>query len=237
MEKINKQNKPLVILGGMGPQASVFMHKTLIDLAVSEFQVVNNHDFPHIIIESIPVPDFISNEKNKFLALKILSKRIIEINKSDISCLSLACNTAHLLLNKLQRHSKFPFVSMIDEVVDEVKKNEIKKIGLLASPLTIKSDLYQKAFKKHKINVLSPGSKDIGIIESVIKNVIAGKYSKSDKELLESIAERLKTKGAECIVLGCTELPLIFPQKFTIPIFNSVKILSMALLRKYYQKN
>ena len=100
--------KAIGILGGMGPEASAYMYSTLIDLAILRFGAKNNDDFPEIILHSIPVPDFISNEKQKAKALLMLKKRVKNINRMPILFLAIACNTAHVLLPQLQVISKKP---------------------------------------------------------------------------------------------------------------------------------
>ncbi len=73
------------------------------------------------------------------------------------------------------------------------------------------------------------------LIEKIIRNVIDGKVNNSDKLKLIQIAFSLKKRGTKGLILGCTELPLIFPKKFEIPVFDSLEILARALLRKYYK--
>ena len=237
MEKNNFKNKPIVILGGMGPQTSSLMFKMLIDLAVAKFQAVKGDAFPHILMESIPVPEFFANKKNKKLALEILKKVVSELNKFDILCLSIACNTAHLLLPELKNASIHPFISMIDESVREIRNRRIKTLGILASPTTIKSKLYQNKLNKAKIKILIPSKKELQEISLIIGNVISGKTNGVSKKSLVRIADNLVKQGAEGILLGCTELPLVFSTKYQVSVFNSLEILSMALLNKYYQKS
>lgn len=74
------------------------------------------------------------------------------------------------------------------------------------------------------------------ILEQIIRNVIAGKNMKKNNIELIKIAESLKEKGSEGLILGCTELPLIFPEKFSIPIFNSLEILAESLLKCHYKE-
>lgn len=231
------KKKAIGILGGMGPQASVYLYKIMIELAIKEFQAKNNDDFPEIIIHSIPVPDFISNEKQKQQALKMLQERVIALNNLNLSYLSIACNTAHLLLPDLQKISKISFISMIEEVCSKVKNDNLKKVGILGTPATLNSELYQKELGEHGIKSILPLQKDFILLEIVIRNVINGSASKQDEKLLARIANYLYENGAEGIILGCTELPLVFPKYFRIPIYNSVEVLARALLRKYYKSN
>lgn len=227
--------KAIGILGGMGPEASNYLYKTLIDLSIKYFNAKNNDDFPEVIIHSIPVPDFISSDRKREEALKMLLERVKELNMLDISCLSIACNTAHVLLNDLQIHSDVPFVSMIDEVVQTVKSSNHKVVGLLGTPSTIRYQLYQKALEANEISTIIPDDMQIKTLEQVIRNVLAGKLLKQDTQMLTKIADSLKEKGVEGIILGCTELPLVFPSRYPLPVYSSVEILALALLRRYYK--
>ncbi|MDP3758332.1 MAG: amino acid racemase, partial [Candidatus Daviesbacteria bacterium] len=184
---------------------------------------------------SVPVPDFISNNKARKKALEMLKQRVKLVNKSNASCLSIACNTAHVLLPELQRISKIPFVSMIDETARQVHKEGRTKIGLMGTPSTIRYGLYQKALSKYGISMAVPSKRQITIMEKVMRNVLKGKILTSDSEKLKGIADGLVIMGAEAIILGCTELPLVFPERYSLPIYNSVEILAMALLKRYYK--
>lgn len=231
---MKKQKKSIGIIGGMGPQASSRMLEVMISIASSEFNARNGDDFPEIIVDSIPVPDFISDSKNTKPAFKILNDRVKKLNLLGVSHFAIACNTAHIFINDLSLTSKSPFISMIDEVVKEVLKRKIKRIGLLASPSTIKFNLYQKALKG-KVETILPSDKEIDLLENVIRNIISGKNSAIDTKKLLSITKSLEGRGAEGIILGCTELPIVFPKDKGFLLFDSVEILSRALLRKYYK--
>ncbi|MDD2822528.1 MAG: amino acid racemase [Candidatus Daviesbacteria bacterium] len=148
---MKKRKKIIGILGGMGPQASARMVSLLVAISAKKFKAVNCEDFPEIVLDSVPIPDFISSKRNKKIALEILSNRVKKLNKIGVSVLAISCNTAHLLLNQLQKVSKVPFISMVDEIAKEVHKSHIKKVGLLASPTTFKSGLFQQALARERL--------------------------------------------------------------------------------------
>lgn len=239
MEKLpmKRKNKKQIIgiIGGMGPEASNYLYKTLIDLSIKHFDAENNDDFPEIILYSIPVPDFISNRSERKIAFEMLKRRVIRLNNFNILYFAIACNTVHILLDDLRKISKAPFLSMIDEVVKQVNIENINKIGLLATPFTIKYALYQRALKEKGIDTIIPSRKEQGFLEKIIRNVLKGDKATQDQEKLLLISDSLRQRGAGGIILGCTELPLIFPESRQLPIFNSVEILAMALLRKFYK--
>lgn len=225
------------IIGGMGPQASAKLLEVLIDMCAKDFGAKSGSDFPEVILNSVPVPDFISNKKNMNTVLNILKKRIKNLEIFDPLCFGIVCNTAHLILEDLKTNTNIPFVSIIDEVTKKVSKAKINKVGLLATPVTINSGLYQKVLGEQKINVVTPSKTAQRIVERLIRNILAGKIDDTDRQKLILVAESLKRKGAQGIILGCTELPLIFPKDFNLPVFDSIEILARALLEKFFEAN
>lgn len=229
-----KSKKAICILGGIGPQASLYMCKLLIEMSVKHFGVKNNEDFPEIILDSIPIPGFIANDFEKKIALKMLKQRVIKLRNFNILNFGIACNTAYILLEDLQAVSKAPVLSVIEEVVRRVDNDKINKVGLLASPSTIKYGLYQKALSNKGIETIIPTEKEQEFFGNIVTNVLEEKTTSEDQRVLLKVANSLKRKGARGIILGCTELPLVFPKKYSLPVYNCVEILAMALLKKYY---
>ncbi len=231
-----KNNGVIAILGGMGPEASAKMLEVMVSMAADEFDAKNCEDFPEIIIDSVPVPDFISSKKNLPLARKMLIGRVRKLNGFNIFSFAMACNTVHILAGDLQKVAGAPFVSMIESVAREVVASGITKVGLLATPSTINSGLYQKALSKNNIDLVLPTKAQISRIEGVIRRVISARNLQADAEKLVKITKSFEEKGAQGIILGCTELPLVFPKDFQLPVFDSIEILSRELLVRYYEK-
>lgn len=73
------------------------------------------------------------------------------MSNMQVGMFVISCNTAHILLDTLQSVSKVPFISMIDEIVKEVRRCGIKKVGLLASPTTFESGIFQKAHRPERL--------------------------------------------------------------------------------------
>ena len=229
-----KKHKVIGILGGMGPEASRYLYDQLISIAVSDFGAQHNNDFPEIVLHSIPVPDFISNIQKRDEAKKMLIERTKLLNRYNLSSISIACNTAHILLPELQKISKNTFISMVEEVVKDVKKQGLNRVGLLSSPMTINLSLYQSALGAYNIECIVPTQVQQNRLEEIIRNVIAMKNDALASEDLLIITNSLKENGATGIILGCTELPLVYPLIDQKNVFNSVSILAKTLLYTYY---
>ncbi len=231
---MNKQ-KAICILGGMGPQASARFLVDIVDMSAREFGAKDNDDFPEIIVDSVPVADFIADERSKNAVLNTLIDRIRRLEPLA-GIFAICCNTAHLMIDDLKKQTDKHFVSIIDEVVGDVKLKRINVVGVLASPTTIKSRLFEDALSKAGIKTVLPGVTELGLLERIIRKVISGKVGQKDKEVLAGLAKGLEKRGAKGIILGCTELPLIFPKSFELPVFRSSEILARALLRRFFRR-
>jgi len=155
------------------------------------------------------VPDFISSGSQQIGLERIKqSLESIKFNKDDR--VVLACNTAHILLPEIERLCKIRFVSLTDAAIEAVTRRNLKKVGVLASPMTFKVGLYEKPLQKKGIEVVTPGKEELDLLENAIREVIANKPATALAGKLKPIISRMRQSGAENIILGCTELSVIF---------------------------
>lgn len=232
-----KYKQPIVVIGGMGPQASCALYQLLIDQAVQQHGVVDNEDFPHIVLQSLSVPDFIGSQDRQAEAKAIMRQAAKTAVQARPSVVGMACNTAHLFAGDMLAGLELPFVSLIDTVADQVSEQGLQRVGLLASPTTIKTGLYETALQARAIDCLLPSLSQQIDLELVIRAVIAGTAGVAEASQLRLMADDLIAQGSEGIVLGCTELPLIFPkQGMTVPVFDCLELLATKLLVQYYQQ-
>jgi len=227
--------KPITIIGGMGPQASSRLY-TMVMRKSTQHPGHAEGVFPHVILRSIAIEDFISDSSKQTKGKEILMQAAAAAAK-DASCVvAIACNTAHLFAADVARVCGAPFASMIDLVSSAVAAEAITGVGLLASPTTIRTNLYASALSKRGVECLVPSPKDQRQLESIIRAVLAEEATPQQAGQLQTIAQDLVHKGAQGIILGCTELPLIFPKdSLPCPIFDSLEIMSCHLVDKYYE--
>lgn len=198
----------IIIIGGMGPQASLELHRRIIASA-ADTGARDNEDYPEIVHISVPVPDFISSGDSAE-GLARLEASLNTIRFHDTDKIILACNTAHLLLPEIEAQFGLRFTSLIDAVSDVIKQKNLKTIGLLASPTTIKEQLFNKPIQVSGGEVVLPTSQEIGTLENAIRYIIANGSADDVRGLIEPIVLRMVQDGAEQVILGCTELSVIF---------------------------
>jgi aspartate racemase len=208
------------IIGGMGPFASAHFLKLLLQ-RISEEGI----NMPEIILDSVSIENFISDQTKIPSALFILKNRVKKLNDLKVDLIVMACNTAHILYGQLSSISHSPFPSLINMVVDEVRKNNLTRVGILATPTTIEANLYT--------NTILPSKKLGNLVEKLIKKaIISPILSSENKQLILKTQKFINTNKLDGLILGCTELPLIFPDSklFKIPVFNCLDILADSVI-------
>jgi len=223
------------LIGGMGPYASAYFYELLIKKSSELYGAKNNNDYPEVVIDSVPVPDFISDTKQIGFAKKMLISRVRKLNNFGCKTLAMVCNTGHVLYPELSKNSRSEFLSMVDAVAREVKKRNLRKVGILATPTTIRFGLYDKAVSRMGTQVINPTKEMQKEHELVIREVVAGRRSESHERRLYHLTQGfIKANGLDGVILGCTELPLVFPKRGFTNVVDCLDVLSDNLLKKYY---
>lgn len=146
----------------------------------------------------------------------------------------MTCNTAHILYKDLAKLSEVEFVSIIDAVSEKVKDLGLKRVGLLATQTTIFQGLYYRALSKKGIACFNANLETQKLHEKIIRDVIAGKYVRC-KQMVDQVKQFIEEEALEGVILGCTELPLVFPKNELPNVIDCLDVLADKLLDKYYQ--
>ena len=231
-----KNNKTIGIIGGVGPQATEFIYQKIIESSQTKYHASNNDDYPHLFIESIPIPDFIGDKSKLSKAKSMLINCVRNFKKINVNKIAIASNTVHILLEDLSKEIDVDFFSVISLVAQKCKQAHYRKVGLLGTPVLLKSHIYEKKLNNLGIQVLYPSTKDINISERIIRAVLAGQKNRSLKEKYIKLLHNLFDQGAQAIILGCTELPLaINYEALGNKIINSDEVLAEAIVDYYFQ--
>ncbi|MCR4334403.1 MAG: amino acid racemase [Patescibacteria group bacterium] len=199
-------NYKLGIIGGMGPEATADFFTRIVEKTDTSSDqehldlVILNHSSISdrtTAIESKEYEPFISQIKKD---LEILEKIGVEI-------VAIPCNTAHFFYHEIQSQTKIRIINMIEESLKYATQNytEIKKIGIMATDGTINSKIYENECKKYNIETITPSEKNQEVLMDIIYNGIK-KEGKGDIKDFMKVADELKEKGCNIIIIGCTEL-------------------------------
>jgi aspartate racemase len=223
------------VIGGMGPQASCELYRLMIAEARHRYGARGNDEYPEIVIDSVPVPDFLADTKKMEEVASILEDRVKRLTAYGVSTMTLACNTACILSERLQKKTDKRLLSVVDEVAGAVL-GKSTKVLILASPTSIRLGLYQLSLSRYGISFVIPRRKDFGELEYIIRGVLGDEQRDGLTKKLVRLTERYLDHAIDGIVLGCTELPLVFPNPYRIPVYSSLSILAGVLVKRYYTK-
>ncbi|MEG0857503.1 MAG: amino acid racemase [Terrisporobacter sp.] len=199
--------KVVGIIGGMGPLATVDLFGKIVNLTNAKCD--NNHI--HILIDNnTSIPDrtsyILGNGENPIDELVKSAKRLKDMG-ADF--LVMPCNTAHYFYDDIVKSVSTPFISMIEETANYIKNQKIKKVGLLSTTGTINAKVYDNIFNSYNIEVIKPSDENQNIIMDLIYGIKKG-TKEFDIDKIKKVLDDLGSKNVECIILGCTELPVAF---------------------------
>lgn len=236
MEIKNKNKMRTVgIVGGVGPEASNKFCELLIKNTFAK-KDQDNIPFLHFCNPQIPDrTDFIVGNGESPVDELVNTSRALEAAGADF--LVIPCNTAHYFLSQIQESVSVPIIDMTKVLVKSVLSGypPIKRIGLLATTGSIRGEIYQKYFKSVGVEVILLNDEDQ---EKLVMGAIYGDVGiKAGKKILpkkklKSAAEKLIDMGAEGIVLGCTEIPLVLKQKdFDVRLYDPMDLTAKEIVR------
>ncbi len=219
--------KIIGILGGMGPKATLDLFQKIIKLSPAG----KDQDHFRIIIDNNPkIPDrtaaILGKGENPLPALQETAQNL---EKAGADFIIMPCNTAHYFISEIQKSIKIPILNMIKETAHHVKSifPSVKNIGLLATKGTYKTKLYNSFFNAKNIEILIPTPPEQDKIMDLIFMVKSGILSEEMKSQIINISEEQIKKGAQAIIAGCTEIPLILKDKdIKVPIIDPTNILA-----------
>lgn len=218
----------LGIFGGMGPEATADLYKQILDITPA---TTDQEHIPTIIFSNPQVPDRMESIANGGELIKpYLRFSVRKLEEAGASFIAIPCNTVHYFYDYMQESVDIPIIHMIRETAEEVavKYPEVRKVGLLATTGTIESGLYNKELEAKGFEVLTPTD---SIELNMVMKAVYGIKSKSDPQLNEDLlaiaGRHLADRGAEVIVLGCTEIPLAYkPDRVDLPCVNATRVLA-----------
>ena len=200
----------IVIIGGIGPQSSLELHRRLIDRAAA-LGAREVSAYPRISHFSLPVHDLTrpGTLEPDPAAIAALAGAAAGVELAADDRVVVACHTAHLLYDGIVRTLGHPVESLVAAAVGATVVTGARRVGLLASPATIASDLYGAPLRAAGREVILPGPDAIDRLEKVIVDLCANRPPAEAVPEVAALVTDLVDAGAERVLLGCTELSLL----------------------------
>ena len=224
--------KKIGLIGGITPESTVLYYQILNRLNANQLGkthsaelIINSFDFGQI--------SQLVKQGRWDLLDKKMAETATNLENSGASCILICANTMHLCIDAVRKVVGIPVIHIADTTAKEIQKKGIQKVALLGTKYTMEKDFFRDILNEHSIETIIPDAEERDEIHRIIYDELAqGEFKKSSKESYLKIIESLILNGAEGIILGCTEIPLLINQNdVSLPIFDTTKIHAAAAFK------
>lgn len=221
------------ILGGMGPDATVDLFQKILRATPA----ARDQDHLRILIDcNSKIPDrneaFLGRGEDPFPALRE-SAQLLE--RAGAHLIAIPCNAAHGWHDRVQGAVTVPVLHIMEATADLVRARypAVGRVGLLAATVTVRVGLYQRALERYGIASLIPDDSSQGEVMRVIRAVKAGDQGSETRRLIREQANGLAAQGAQAVIAGCTEIPLVLGEAdASVPVVDATLALALRAVRE-----
>ena len=207
------------IIGGAGVAATNKLCE-LIEIKLTQDGCYRDNHHPEILIyQATKAPSrsmYLEGRGESFIDDYVTVGKRLKTAGADLLCM--CCNTAHYAIDEIQSQVQLPFINMIEEVIFEVRKRDVKNVGLIASDGCLKGKVYEKYFEKHfpDANLIYPNIKYQEEVTKGICNIkntnrfLKEQHPERPKNIFTHVYDHLMSEGADCVIIGCTDIRVDF---------------------------
>jgi aspartate racemase len=217
--------KTIGLIGGITWQSTILYYQVLNTLAAerqggqhSAKCIINSVDFEEI--------KQLQHEGRWDLLNDIMAKAAQTLEKAGADCILICANTMHLTIDAVRANVSVPVIHIAEATAEKIQEKELKTIALLGTKYTMEKDFFKDVLSSFGIKTLIPNAEDREEVNRVIyEELPQGILKPSSRKAYVDIIERLQKDGAEGVILGCTEIPLLIKQAdVSIPVFDTTTI-------------
>ena len=217
--------KTIGLIGGITAESTVMYYRALNKMAQTKYGGLNS---AKVIINSVnfeEIKQYQIKEDWKSLDV-IMSKASKSLENAGASCILICANTMHLCFDAVRKSVSVPIIHIVEATAKQIQQKGIKKVALLGTKHTMEKTFYTDILTSFGIETIIPNAEDRDKIHDIIHEELSkGILNKTSKENYLSIIKRQIDNGAEGVILGCTEIPLLIHQDdVTIPVFDTTTI-------------
>ncbi len=231
MSKTPPPSLTVGVLGGLGPKATLDFFAKVLERTRAE----RDQDHLHLLIDNNPqVPN-----RNEAVAgtgpspAPALAQMARGLEAAGADFLVMACNAAHAFKGAITEATSLPFISIIEETVAATLERQpgVATLAVLAAAGCLDAGLYRDAFAAHGVRTLEPEGERRERFMELLYRIKAGDKGPAVRTDMRALAAELIAEGAEVLVAGCTEVPLVlFEDDLSVPLIDSTDVLVDATI-------
>lgn len=217
--------KTIGLLGGMSWESTVTYYQVINETIKKELGGLHSAKCILYSVDFDEIETYQSRgEWDK--SAEVLAQAAQALERAGADFIIICTNTMHKVATEIRRKITIPLLHIADTTAMELKKSQIKKVGLLGTKYTMQQEFYKKVLQDNGIEVIVPDDADIEVVNRIIYDELClGKITAPSKAAYLRIISELSQQGAQGIILGCTEIGLLVKQSDTsVPLFDTTLI-------------
>ncbi|MCH7822257.1 MAG: amino acid racemase [Proteobacteria bacterium] len=222
---MSEHSKTVGVLGGMGPDATVDFMAKVIALTPAE----KDQDHVHMIVDQNPK---VPNRQEAILADgedpgPVMAEMAQRLEVAGADFLVVPCNSAFGFASVVAGAVSIPLVSIIDVTVAAAVEHGATAVGVLATDGCLKAGVFQDALEKVGVEAVLPSDYELGKLMTLVNRIKAGYQGESIARDMATLATALVDRGAQSVIAGCTEIPLVLDAAAVdVPLISSTDVLA-----------
>lgn len=219
------QAKTIGLVGGIGWASTAEYYRLINEMTVARLGTAHS---ARIVLHSLNQFDFTSRaaEQSPGAIEDFLVDEVARLKAGGADFFLLCANGAHRFAPAFLPRVELPFISIVEETAKRVQASNFKKVGLLGVKQTMSGNFYHQRLAQCGVEVLTPepGVQEM-IHEIIYSELVHNRITAASRAIFQRLIGDLARRGADGVILGCTEIPLIVrPQDVDIPVFNTTEI-------------
>lgn len=221
--------KKIGLIGGITPESTILYYRILNQLNTEKLGpqhsaevIMNSFDFGEI--------SKLQTEGNWGKLNELMAEAGKDLENAGATCILICANTMHLCIDAVRNVVNIPVIHIAEATAKKIIEKKLKKVSLLGTKYTMEKDFFKDILTSFGIETIIPNEEDRNEIHSVIYDELSkGEINPASKENYINIINKQIESGAEGIILGCTEIPLLIKQgDVSVTIFDTTKIHATA---------
>ncbi|WP_046758034.1 aspartate/glutamate racemase family protein [Kordia jejudonensis] len=217
--------KTIGLIGGITWQSTILYYEVLNTLAAKR---LGGKHSAKSIIHTVQFEDIHTLQaKGRWDLLNdLMIQAAKSLENAGADCILICANTMHLTIDAVRANVSIPVIHIAEATAEQIIAKEIETVALLGTKYTMEKDFYKDILASFGIQTLIPNANDRDEIHRIIYDELSkGELNPASKQRYLEVIDRMQQAGAEGIILGCTEIPLLIKQEdVAIPVFDTTTI-------------
>lgn len=225
--------KRVGLVGGLGPESTIDYYRRIVE----KWHRTDASTAPALMIDSLDVKRALRLVKDDRPALvEYLLESVNRLASAGVDYVALTANTPHIVFDDLSKNAPVPLLSIVEACAHEAQRRGLHRVILLGTQFTMEGTFYHEVFARHGLEVIVPSAEDRAWVhDRYVNQLLVGQFRDETRNELVALITRLKQEQqADGVILGGTELPLLFsaPTIADLPVLDTTELHVAAIVEE-----